>query len=232
MFLTRAGKLADSKAPPTRLMSTSSVHSEISVGSPPPVRPVGAGVDGFDSSPPSSPHYAHTAISSEAMDAHMRYGAMEDLIPGAKKPELVLTGTEDIVKPTDAAASDKLPGPARNKGKFKKKIKTFKENKLKQKGLKKKLKSPAIVTPQMDPLTPSGDVAPVAPALPVQHIVAHVRKKKLKHRLKKFKTNPSVTILPDGPITADGKSPRGRKSPRGSSPKKMPHISINLGSPR
>ncbi len=226
-FLFSAGRSADAK----RLMSQCSVQSELSVGSPPPH------LDESESSPQSSPPpVAAASIKSETVHVQTRYGSVDDSTELDKTPslghDLVLTGTEDIVKPTPEPPSDKISmKPKLVKGKVKKmKHGTFVERKkvkgkVKGRMSKKKVKSAEFISEEddVDVDEPVKEVVapPVVPA-------AALGRKKDKRKKPKMRTNPSLTIRTDLPV----RDPRrGSKSPRGRSPKRFKPPSISIISP-
>ena len=213
----RAGKLPDAKTPPIRLMSQSSVQSEISVGSP-------TQHEESEGSPASSPPPVLASVMSETIDVQTHYGTIDDVDQTNKNklgPELVLTGTEDIKKPIDPSPVEKMKiKPKGLKGKDKKvKGALLKDSKkVKEKGIKRKLNISQFVLKKDDKPMPIRDLTVTSRT--------EREKKKLKKKNLKMKTKPSLTIRTDIPST-DVKS-RGGRSPRGRSPKvfKSPTISI------
>ena len=223
MIYCRAGKLPDAKTPPARLMSECSVQSEVSTGSPPHH-------EESEGSPTSSPPPVLASVMSETIDVQTHYGVIDDMDESSKTkpvvgPELVLTGTEDIKKPSDSTPSAKLKSKQKgSKGKEKKtKGSVLKERtKVKQKGLKKKLKTNQFILKKEDkPESAKEEV--ITPPL-------DEGKNKLKTKKIKMTAKPSLNIKTDIPV-AETKSPRESRSPRGRSPKGFKSPTINVVSP-
>ena len=109
--------MPDAKTPPARLVSQSSVLSEISVGSPPQL-------EESEGSPASSPPAVLASVMSETIDVQTHYGIIDDVDESNKSkpgPDIVLTGTEDIKQPDETPPAKKIKiKPKGLKGKDKK----------------------------------------------------------------------------------------------------------------